>query len=138
MPMGADEVDMEKVEMKLEISGDPPALKNSKQIFVNRRTGKPFITSSTRSKVWQASAIDQLRDQFKGLVVKDYPINVAMEFWFSTKRRKDLDNALSGVMDALVQAEVLLDDDVAHVDNISISFGGYSKDEPKVIIYLDD
>lgn len=124
--------------MRLEISGDPPSLKNSKQIFVNRKTGKPFITSSKNSKVWQASAIDQLRDQFKGLVVSGYPINIAVEFWFGSKRRKDLDNALSGVMDALVQAEVIVDDDVAHVDNISVSFAGYDKNEPKVIIYLDD
>lgn len=124
--------------MKLEISGEVPALKNSKQIFINKRTGKPFITSSTRSKVWQASAIDQLRDQFQGLIVTDYPINIAIEFYFSTKRRKDLDNALSGVMDALVQAEVITDDDIAHVDNISISFGGYDKDNPRCIIYLDD
>jgi Holliday junction resolvase RusA-like endonuclease len=124
--------------MKLEISGDPPALKNSKQIYVNKRTGKPFITSSNRSKVWQASAIDQLRDQFKDLKVVDYPINVAVEFYFATKRRKDLDNALSGVMDALVHAGILEDDDVAHVDNISISFGGYDKENPRTIIYIDD
>ena len=124
--------------MKLTIDGEVPALKNSKQIYVNRRTGKPFITSSKNSKVWQASAIDQLRDQFKGLVVKDYPINIAVEFWFGSRRRKDLDNALSGVMDALVQAGVIEDDDVAHVDNISISYGGYDKEKPKTIIYLDD
>ncbi len=124
--------------MKIEIKGDPPSLKNSKQIFVNRRTGKPFITSSKNSKVWQASAIDQLRDQFKGLKVTEYPINIAFEFWFGSKRRKDLDNALSGCMDALVQAEVIEDDDVAHVDNISVSFGGYDKEDPRVIIYIDD
>lgn len=41
-------------------------------------------------------------------------------------------------MDALVQAEVLVDDDVEHVDNISVSFGGYDKEDPRVVIYLDD
>jgi Holliday junction resolvase RusA-like endonuclease len=124
--------------MKLEISGDPPALKNSKQIFVNKRTGKPFITSSDRSKVWQASAIDQLRDQFKDLKVVDYPINVAMEFYFGSKRRKDLDNACSGVMDAMVTAGIIEDDSVAYVDTISLQFGGYDKENPRVVIYLDD
>ena len=124
--------------MKLIVSGEVPSLKNSKQIFINKRTNKPFITSSKTSKIWQASAIDQLRDQFKGLQVTDYPINIAFEFWFGSKRRKDLDNALSGCMDALVQAEVLVDDDVEHVDNISVSFGGYDKEDPRVVIYLDD
>jgi len=124
--------------VKLIILGEVAALKNSKQIFINKRTNKPFITSSKNSKIWQASAIDQLRDQFKGLQVTDYPINIAFEFWFGSKRRKDLDNALSGCMDALVQAEVLVDDDVEHVDNISVSFGGYDKEDPRVVIYLDD
>lgn len=124
--------------MRLVIAGDPPALKNSKQIYVNKRTGKPFITSSNRSKAWQASAIDQLKDQFKGYRVSGYPINIAVEVYFATKRRKDLDNALSGIMDALVHAEVIEDDDVAHVDTISLSFGGYDKEAPRVEIYLDD
>jgi|CXWK01.1.fsa_nt_gi Holliday junction resolvase RusA-like endonuclease len=124
--------------MKLVISGDVPALKNQKQIFVNKRTGKPFITSSVRSKAWQATAVDQLRDQFKGLKVSGYPIGIAMEFYYPTKRAKDLDNSVSAVLDALVHAGVIEDDNINFVDNISASFGGYDKEDPRCVIYLDD
>jgi len=124
--------------MRLVIDGDVPSLKNSKQIFVNRRTGKPFITSSNNSKVWQASAENQLRDQFKGLKVSDYPINIAMTFYYGSKRRKDLDNSCNSVMDALVHAGIIEDDNIVYVDNISLSFGGYDKDNPRVEIFLDD
>lgn len=124
--------------MKLTVLGDVPSLKNSKQIFTNRTTGKPFITSSNNSKVWQAEAKRQLQEQFRGLSVTDYPINIAMTFYYGTKRRKDLDNSCSGVMDALVASGIIIDDDVAHIDTISLSFGGYDKLNPRVEIYLDD
>lgn len=124
--------------MRLVVTGEVPSLKNSKQIFVNKRTGKPFITSSTNSKKWQTEAKRQLTEQFAGYKVSGYPINVALTFYYSTKRRKDLDNSCSSVMDALVAAGVLEDDDINHVDTISISFGGYDKQAPRVEIYLDD
>lgn len=124
--------------MRLVIYGDCPSLKNSKQIFVNKRTGKPFITSSQRSKVWQASAYQQLVDQFKGLQITDYPISIAMQFYFPTKRAKDLDNACSSVLDALVHANVIKDDNINYVDSIDLQFSGYDKNEPRVEVFLDD
>jgi len=124
--------------VRLVISGEIPSLKNSKQIFVNRATGKPFITSSNNSKKWQTEAKRQLTEQFAGYKVSGYPISIAMTFYYGSKRRKDLDNSCSGVMDALVHAGVLEDDDVAHVDNIDLSYGGYDKEAPRVEIHLDD
>lgn len=124
--------------MHLVITGDVPALKNQKQIFVNRATGKPFITSSQRSKVWQADAKRQLIEQFKDFKVSGYPISIAMEFYYPTKRAKDLDNSASAVLDALVHAGVIEDDNINFVDNISLSFGGYDKENPRVDIFLDD
>ena len=124
--------------MRLEIKGNTPALKNAKQIFVNKRTGKPFITSSNLSKEWQASAKAQLREQFEGYKVTGYPISIAMEFFFKTKRAKDLDNAATSVLDALVHAGVIEDDNINYVDTLSISFGGYDKENPRVNIYIDE
>jgi Holliday junction resolvase RusA-like endonuclease len=124
--------------MKLTINGSTPALKNAKQIFINRRTGKPFITSSNLSKEWQSSAKQQLREQFEGYKITDYPISIAMEFYFKTKRAKDLDNAATSVLDAMVAAGVIEDDNINYVDSISISFSGYDKENPRCIIFLDD
>lgn len=124
--------------MRLVITGEVPSLKNSKQIFVNKRTGKPFITSSSNSKTWQAEAKRQLTEQFAGYQISGYPISIAITCYFGTKRRKDLDNVCGGVMDALVHAGILEDDDVSHVDNIDLSFGGYDKEAPRTEIFLDD
>jgi len=49
-----------------------------------------------------------------------------------------LDNSVSAVLDALVHAGVIEDDNINFVDNISASFGGYDKEDPRVNIYIDD
>lgn len=124
--------------MKLTITGNVPSQKNRKIISVNRSTGKPFLRSADSVKVWQQSALLQLKQQFKGLVVTDYPININIVVYYDNKRRHDLDNALSTVMDALTAAEVIKDDDTAHVECIVVQFGGHDKLNPRVEVYLDE
>lgn len=124
--------------MKLTIKGDVPSLKNSKQIYRNKRTGAPFITSSNNSKVWQRNAARQLTEQFEGYSVADYPISITLIFFYSTERRKDLDNSCSSVLDAMVAAKIIKDDDFKHIDTITLQYGGKDKADPRVEIYLDD
>lgn len=80
----------------------------------------------------------QLRSQFHNLKVTGYPVSVAIKFYFDNKRRHDLDNALSTVMDALAASEIIGDDSVDYVDCISIEYGGYDKLNPRCEIYLDE
>ena len=124
--------------MKLTIKGNVPSQKNRKIISVNRATGRPFLRSADSVKVWQASALIQLQQQFKGFVVTDYPINLNIVVWYDNKRRHDLDNALGTVMDALTAAEVIEDDSTKYVECITVQFGGHDKENPRVEIYLDE
>jgi len=120
---------------KLIVHGNVVSLKNSKQLFVNSRTGKHFITSSVASKQWVKDSLWQL----KGVKpVTDYPTGVTMVFYFKGKHRKDLDNVCSSVMDVLRDSGILVDDDYTHVDTINLQFGGIDKSDPRVEIYLDD
>lgn len=121
--------------MKLKLSGQVPSLKNSKQIFVNRKTGKRFITSSQSSKQWAEDAMWQLKGKKP---VESYPVAVTMVFYFKGKHRKDLDNACSSVLDVLKTAGIIVDDDWTHVCPITIDCGGIDKAEPRVEIYLDE
>jgi len=115
------------------IRGSTPSQKNSKQIFINRATGKPFITSSVKVKAWQQDALWQLKG-VKPIV--DYPVCLTMTFYYDSKRRHDLDNSSSGVLDILVKAGILVDDDVAHVDQLELVFGGYDKTNARVEILI--
>ncbi len=124
--------------MRLTITGNVPSQKNRKIISVNRATGKPFLRSADSVKVWQQSALIQLKQQFRGLQVTDYPININIVVYYDNKRRHDLDNALGTIMDALTAAEVIEDDDTSHIECIVIQFGGYDKTNPRVEVYLDE
>jgi Holliday junction resolvase RusA-like endonuclease len=124
--------------MKLTITGNTPSQKNNKEIAFNPKTGKRFVRSNDRVKEWQKSAILELKQQFRGLVVTDYPIAVSICFWFDNDRRHDLDNAAAGVMDALVKAEVLTDDNVKFVECITLQYGGIDKNNPRAEVYLDE
>lgn len=105
---------------------------------MNRATGRPFLRSAPAVKQWQAEAEEQLRKQFKGLKVADYPISIAVSIYYGNLRRHDLDNSLATIMDALVAAEIIEDDNINNVDSISISYGGYDKENPRAEIFLDD
>lgn len=124
--------------MKLVIEGNVPSQKNGKEIAFNRATGKRFVRSNERVKAWQETAVQSLKNQFKGLLVTDYPIALSLVFYFDNKRRHDLDNAASGVMDALAKAGVITDDSVEYVSCLTLQYGGIEKDSPRVEIYLDD
>lgn len=123
--------------MKLTITGNVPSQKNGKEIAM-RPDGTRFVRSNDRVKAWQKAAIQELALQFRGLVVTDYPIALSLCFWFDNKRRHDLDNAAAGVMDALVKAEILTDDNVNYVECLTLQYGGIDKTNPRVEIYLDE
>ncbi len=124
--------------MKLTISGDCPSKKNNKRIVTNRKTGKPFIISSERHNTWESTALVELKQQFEGCKVTDYPIGITAIFYNGSKRRKDLDNQISSVLDVMVKAGVIEDDNVNFIDSIQLQYGGVDKEAPRVEIFLDD
>ena len=94
--------------MEVIIYGQCPSQKNGKQIFTNKSTGKPFISSSNIVKEWQKSAAEQLAVGFRGCA--DGKVTVAYTFYVKDRRRRDLDNMIATVNDALVKAGLLKDD----------------------------
>lgn len=124
--------------MKLTISQNTPSQKNSKQIFWNKRTNRPFITSNQRVKDWHKNAYLELAQQFKGLEVTDFPIELTVVFWRDTARKYDLDNAYSTVADALVHAGVLPDDNINYISCVVLQHGGIDRINPRAEVFFDD
>lgn len=79
-----------------------------------------------------------LRSQFQGYQLSGYPIPITLVFYYGTKRRKDIDNGAASVMDALVTAGILEDDNYNFVDCLILRFGGHDKENPRVEIFLDE
>lgn len=123
--------------MKLTITGNVPSQKNGKEIAM-RKDGTRFVRSNDRVKTWQNAAIQELQIQFMGYVVTGYPIDLTLIFFFDNKRRHDLDNAASGVLDAMVKAGIIEDDNVNFVQCLALQYGGIDKTNPRVEIYLDE
>ena len=106
--------------MKIRLYGQIPAQKNDKQVVYNKRTGKPFIMSSQKIKEWQLQTKLQLVQQRVELITG--PVKIDISIINKDKRKRDLDNQLSSILDLLKNNGVIEDDNYSVVRDIHISF----------------
>lgn len=86
-----------------------PSKKNSKQIFWNKKTNKPFITSQNNFKEWNKRNVIFCKSQYKGNPIEKCN-NIILGITFYTNHKKDLTNVAESMMDCLVEAGILKDD----------------------------
>lgn len=122
--------------MKLIIPGTVPSQKNGKSVGVNPRTHRVFVTSNPRVKAWQTEVLWGLKNT--KLVEWKYPVSVTMAFAFDDRRRHDLDNCASTVLDVLVKAKILEDDSYAYVCPLTLDFIGIEKGDARVEVFIDE
>jgi len=83
----------------------------------------------------------QVQQQIFSLPQMD-KIKIHYEFFYADKRVHDLDNSLSVIAkffsDSLVDAGILSNDDYHHITQISASFGGLSKDNPRCMCTITE
>ena len=100
--------------LKIELAGLPPAKKNSRRNF---KSGVSL--PSVRYELWQKYAVAEISE-----VWNEEPIqmtsSICLTLGISDKRRKDLDNMLTSVLDMLVHSNVLEDDDWRICSNITV------------------
>lgn len=83
--------------------GKIPSKKNSR---VNTRTGRSF--PSKEFSDWQHYAMSEILSQ--GLVKFNNPVRITISIAFKDKKRQDLDNRISSILDMLVKIGVIQDD----------------------------
>lgn len=111
----------------------PISKKNSQQILVNRKTGKPFITPSKAYKDYERNALFFI----PRIETITEPVNVKCLFYMGTRRKCDLTNMLEAVDDTLVHAGVLADDNYTIVAGHDGSRIYYDKENPRTEIYIE-
>lgn len=114
--------------MKIELLGAVPSQKNRKIISMNSRTGRPFLRTDPKVKLWQEAAAIQL-NQYKGTA--DEPVSLLIELWNKDMRARDIDNQASTLTDALVRAGLLSDDNCFVLRELHIVFRGIDKLNPR-------
>ena len=115
------------------------AKKNSKIISVNKATGRPFVRMNDRAKEQEAAMARQFSDDFtnQGMIEPLYDsVEVIMDIWNQDMRPRDLDNQISTILDGLVKAGVLQDDNQKYVSQIKGYYHGVDKEDPRAEITI--
>lgn len=94
--------------MKFTIPFPPVTKKNSQQIYINKKTGKRFVSQSKQYKEYERASCFALNGTYRKKI--DFPINLAAVFFMPTARRVDLVNLIEALQDVLVKAGMLADD----------------------------
>lgn len=117
--------------MTFTIKGETPAKKNSRITLPNGRS-----VPGKRYREWHEAALPQVLAQLKGLrPLLDEPCEVALSFFHGDYRRRDCDNGASSVLDLLVDAGVLSDDNWKIVRSLKVA-NLYDKGDPRCEIEI--
>lgn len=125
-------------QLQIEYHGVVVSKKNSKVIRVNRRTGQRFITSNNIAKRNESDMVEQFALQTRGAFkAEDWsPCSLEFKIYEPDMKRRDLDNQITSVLDALVKAEVIPDDGIETVRGIQVKLMGVCKSNPRVEVVL--
>lgn len=100
------------------LHGEIHSSKNSRRIFRTSK-GVPFVAKSAASKADEDALYYQLCSQittWKSMLSDvDFPVHIAFLFRRQTRRAFDYVNIVQGVLDAMVKAKYLPDDNANYV-----------------------
>ena len=116
------------------IDGETPSKKNSR---INLPSGVSI--PSKKYTEWNKNAILQLKSELREENKLDAPlsspVSISLLFIHGDKRRRDSDNGCSSIMDTLVDANILDDDNWNIVRSIYIT-NDYKKSAPSCAILI--
>ena len=111
----------------------PVTKKNSSNIFINKATGRRFISPSNSYKQYEKDFLLLCPN----IPIIDFPINLKALYYMPTRRKVDLINLHSALHDSLVAANVLLDDNSQIVVSTDGSRVFYDRVNPRTEIYIE-
>ena len=129
------------MEYKFTIYGDPKTKKNSQRVVM---CGKyPKILQSKEYIAYEKLAVAQLLKAVETQTASAFspiktPVNVCAVYYRQTHRQVDLTNLESALMDILVKAEILQDDNCKIVVSTDGSRVQFDKNCPRTEITITD
>ena len=123
----------EKDVLVVRINGRIPSKKNSRCLFV--RGGRLVNIPSAKYAEWHKSAMSQVADVRKDNFLLDQ-VTVEIDFYAPDKRASDLSNKAESIMDLLVDAGILSDDNWWVVNKLVLNFRGVDKLEPGATVFI--
>ena len=83
---------------------------------------------------WKDAAIADIESQYQGEPLEYAEVTISLTG--KHNRQGDADNVAGSVLDALVQAKVLVDDNMKRVPSLTICLNWKKKAEPKAVVVL--
>lgn len=120
--------------IKFTVKLPPISKKNSQQILTNPRTGRPFIMPSKKYKEYEKDALWFIPK----VTTIDIPVNVKCLFYMPTRRKCDLVNMQEAILDVMVKAGLLADDNYSIVQSMDGSRVLYDKENPRTEVYITE
>lgn len=113
------------------VQGTPVTKKNSQRIVWNPRTKRYLIQPSVTFVRYEYEALKQIPES-----LIDYPVNVAAVFYMPTRRKVDLVNLQEAILDVMVKAGCIIDDNSSIVVSMDGSKVKYDKENPRTEITI--
>ena len=113
---------------------NPRTKKNTQQIVINKKTGRPFIMQSSKYKEYEKNAGWFLKKISEPISV---PVNVKCVFYREKRIRCDLTNLLEAIDDILVSYGVLSDDNFTVIASHDGSRVYIDKENPRTEITIE-
>lgn len=121
-------------EIKYTIKLPPITKKNSQQILINHKTGRPFISPSKQYKQYEREAAWFLKPRPPRPI--ECSLCIKCLFYLPTRRKTDLTNLLEAVDDILVHAGIIADDHYGIVTSHDGSRCYWDKENPRTEIII--
>ena len=107
--------------------------KNSQEIHINCRTGKPFVSQGKLYKQFEQECGYYLLKYKKNIST---PVNLKCTFYVKDRRKRDIVNLLNAIQDILVKYGVIADDNYHIVKSVDGSRIIYEKGREETIIEI--
>lgn len=121
--------------IRFDIKTTPITKKNSSQIVMNQKTGKPYIIPSPAYRKFEKAAGWLIPGRFRNLQISS-PVNVKCVYYMPTRRRVDLVNLQEATLDILVKYGVLEDDNYNIVASMDGSRVCYDPSNPRTEVTI--
>jgi len=109
---------------KIIIYGSTPSKKNSK--IMSCRGSRPLLFPSSKYTAWHKDALKQLGGKLP-IETKE----LILTFYAPDNRKFDLTNKAESIMDTLVDAGLISDDNYSVISDLHLKFGGVEKESPR-------
>lgn len=120
--------------MTFTIPLNPCSKKNSKEIAYNHKTKRNFLVSNHIVLAYETECVLKLK--LLNLKIEKYPVLIKMTHYRDSNISCDVSNLGEVVLDCMVKAGILKDDNFKYITEVTNKWGGVDKTNPRTEVMI--